>query len=185
MCLAAELAVRADFARDARDFGREYRELLDHRVDDRCGAEEFAFQGTAVDVEPHRPQQIALCDGGDRPGDFGSRTQEVVNQRIDRVLHFAPGAMSQAQLDALVGQSFFADDLSYAIELPRHALVGRYDIIENVGDFSGQAVPVRAQPHAKVPAAHGLQGVEHFDEHRIRSAYDVLGSDRADLLRHP
>ena len=49
--LAAELAVGADLARDARHLRGEHAELLDHRVDDRCRAQELALQRPAIDVE--------------------------------------------------------------------------------------------------------------------------------------
>src|SRR5439155_14468687 len=42
--LAAELALGADLAGDARDLGRERAELVDHGVDGVLGLEEFAFE---------------------------------------------------------------------------------------------------------------------------------------------
>ena len=90
--LAAELAVGADLARDARHLRGEHRELLDHRVDDGRRAEELALQRAPVHVETHGLQQVALGDRADRAGDLGRRPQEVVDQLVDRGLHAAPGA---------------------------------------------------------------------------------------------
>ena len=59
--LAAELAVGADFARDARHFRGEDAELLDHRVDDGGGAQEFALQRPAVDLERARSCSRSPC----------------------------------------------------------------------------------------------------------------------------
>ena len=49
--LAAELAFGADFARHARDFRCEDRELADHRVDELGRAQEFALQRLAVHLQ--------------------------------------------------------------------------------------------------------------------------------------
>ena len=51
LCLTAQLAFGADFARHARHFRREDAQLFDHRVDDGRRAKEFAFEGTSVDFE--------------------------------------------------------------------------------------------------------------------------------------
>ena len=61
--LAAELALGADFARDARDFGRERSELIDHRVDGVLQLEDLA-----LDVDRDLARQVAAGDGG---GDLG------------------------------------------------------------------------------------------------------------------
>ena len=96
--LAAELAVGADLARHARHFRGEHAELLDHGVDDGRRAQELALQRPAVDVEPHGLQQIALRHGGDRARHLGRRPQQIVDQRVDRALHLAPGAGGEAEL---------------------------------------------------------------------------------------
>ena len=92
--LAAELAVGADLARHARHLGGEHAELLDHRVDDGGRAEELALERPALDVEPHGLQQVALGHGRQRAGHLVGRPQQVVDQRVDRRLHLAPGAAS-------------------------------------------------------------------------------------------
>ena len=71
--LTAELALGADFARDARHFRGEHAELLDHRVDDVGGLQKFAAQRAAIDVELHGLQQVALRHGGDRAGHLAGR----------------------------------------------------------------------------------------------------------------
>ena len=63
--LAAQLALGADFARDARHLRREDRELVDHLVDQLGRAQEFAFQRPPVDFERHRLAEVALGDGAD------------------------------------------------------------------------------------------------------------------------
>src|SRR4029078_6806574 len=90
--LTAQLALGAHFARNARHFRGEHAELLDHRVYDGRGLEELAFERAAVDFEAHRVEQIALRDRGDRCRHFLGWPDQIVDQRIDRGLYFAPGA---------------------------------------------------------------------------------------------
>ena len=160
--LAAELALGADFARHARHFGGEHAELLDHRVDDVGRAQEFAAQRAAVDIQPHGLQQIALRHGGDGAGDFAGRPQQVVDQRVDRTFHVGPRAAGEAELDALPGFAFAADDLADALQLLRHALIGGDDLVECVGDLALDAEMIAGHPHREIPAAHRLQRVQQI-----------------------
>ena len=138
------------------------RELLDHRVDDGRRAQELALQRPAVDVEPHGLQEVALGDGGDGAGDFGGRPQQIVDQRVDRGFHLAPGAGREAELDALAGLALAADHLADALELLRHALVGGDDLVEGIGDLADQADMVAGHADGEIADAHGLQGVQEF-----------------------
>ena len=52
--LATEFAVGSYFASHARHFSSEHTQLLNHGVHDVRGAEEFAFERAAVDIEPDR-----------------------------------------------------------------------------------------------------------------------------------
>ncbi len=45
--------------------------------------------------------------------------------------------MREAELDALAGLAFAADDLADMFELLRHPLVGGDDLVERVGDLAG------------------------------------------------
>ncbi len=176
--LAAELAFGADLARDARHFRGEHAELLDHRVDDGGRAQEFALQRAAVDVEPHGLQQVALRHRGDGARHFGGRPQQVVDQRVDRVFHLAPGAAGQAEPHALAGLAFAADHLADALELLRHALVGGDDLVEGVGDLAGDADLVAGHADGEVADAHGLQGMQEVVQIGGR---DGLGAIAIDL----
>src|SRR4029077_20970360 len=130
LSLAAELALGADLARHTRHLRGEHVELLDHRVDDLRRAQEFALQRSAIDVELNGLQEIALRHRGNGARHFRGRPEQVVNQRIDRGFHLAPGALRQAEAHALAGLAFAAHHLPYALELTRHALVGGDDLIE-------------------------------------------------------
>src|SRR6185369_138488 len=160
--LTAELAVGADFARDARDLRREDRQLLDHRVDDGCRAQELALEGAPVDVESHGLRQVSLGDGRDGAGDFGGRPQEIVDQRVDRALHLAPRAAALVEAGSLAGLAFLPDHLADALELLRHLLVGRDDVVERVGDLAVDAGQIAWKLDREVAAAHSLQRVEEL-----------------------
>ena len=180
--LAAELAFGADLARDARHLRGEHAELLDHGVDDGGRAQELALERPAVDVEPHRLQQVALRDRGDGAGDFGGRPQQIVDQRVDRAFHLAPGAVRQAELHALAGLAFAAHDMADALELLRHALVGGDDLVERIGDLAEQADLVAGHAHGEVAHAHRLQRIEQIVQlgrAAIETAVGGVGRDRA------
>ena len=128
--LAAELAFGADLAGDARHLRGEHVELLDHRVDDGRGLEKLALQRPPVDVERDRLQEVALGDGGDRARHRHGRPQQVVDQGVDGILHLAPGAVRQAELDAVPRFPFAPDLVTDAFQLLRDPLVGCGDLVE-------------------------------------------------------
>ena len=173
--LAAELAFGADLARDARHLRGEHVELLDHGVDDFGGAQEFAFQRPAVDVERHGAQQIALRHRGDGARDFGRRPQQIVDQRIDARLHLAPGAVGKTEADALAGAALAPDHLADPLELLGHSLIGGDDIIEGVGDLADDADAVAGHAHGKIADLHRLQRVEEFGQPAGIGAGVVVG----------
>ena len=82
--LAAELAVGADFARHAGDFGGEYRKLLDHRVDELGAGQKLAFERPAITIEGDGLRQIAFGNGAHRPRHLCGRRNQVVDQAIER-----------------------------------------------------------------------------------------------------
>jgi len=160
--LAAELALGADLAGDARHLRGEHAQLLDHRVDDVGGLQELAAQRPAVDIEFHGLQQVALGDGGDRAGHFTGRPQQVVDQRVDRAFHVGPGAAGESEPHALPGLAFAADDLSHALELLRHPLVRGHNFVKSVGDLAVDSEMIAGHANRKITAAHRLQGVEQL-----------------------
>src|SRR5439155_5840738 len=85
--LAAEDAFGADFACDARHFGRKAVELVDHRIDGVLEFEDFAF-----DVDGDLAGQVAFGHGGRHFGDVTDLRGEVSGHRIDGIGQFVPGA---------------------------------------------------------------------------------------------
>src|SRR5436190_1606553 len=78
VCLAAELAFGADFARHARDFGREGVELIDHRID-----RVFEFEDFALHIDRDLARQVAARDGGRYLGDIAHLAGEVGRHGVD------------------------------------------------------------------------------------------------------
>src|SRR5207237_961550 len=85
--LAAELALGADLAGDARDFGGERAELIDHRVDGVLELEDFA-----LDVDGDLSGEVAVGDGGGDLGDVADLGGEVAGHRVDGIGEIFPGA---------------------------------------------------------------------------------------------
>ena len=107
--LAAELAFGADFARHARHFRGERRELLDHRVDGF-----LELQDLALHVDGDLAAQIAARDGGGHVGDVADLAGEVGGHRVDVVGQILPGA-------GHAGHLRLAAELAVGADLARHA----------------------------------------------------------------
>ncbi len=104
--LTAEPAVGADFARDARDLGRERVELVHHRVD---GVLEL--ENLALDVDRDLPRQVALRDGGRDLRDVADLHREVRREQVDVVREVLPGARD-ARHRGLAAELAFGADLA-------------------------------------------------------------------------
>ena len=70
--LTAELPLRTDLARDARDFEREAVELVDHRVDGVLELEDLAAH-----VDDDLLREVAVGDGGRDLGDVADLVRQV------------------------------------------------------------------------------------------------------------
>ena len=173
LSLAAELAFGADLARHARHFRGEHVELLDHAVDDLRRAQEFALQRSAVDVELHGLQEIALRHGGDGARHLGGRPQQIVDERVDRRFHLAPGALGEAETHTLASLALTAHDLTDTFKLLGDALVGRHDFVEGVGNLAHDADLVAGHAHGKIPHAHGLQRVQQLAKFPVFAPVDL------------
>ena len=78
-------------------------------------------------------------------------------------LSIAPHAPERRSIgDAMAGLAFLADHLAGALQLARHALVGRDDLVERVGDLAADAGLVAGQPHGEVAVAHRLQRAQQL-----------------------
>ena len=114
--LAAEAALGADLARDARHLGGERAELVDHRVDRVLELEDLA-----LDVDGDLLREVAVRDRGRDRGDVAHLLGQRGGHEVDVVGQVAPGAG-----DAL--------HLGLAAELALGA-----DLAGDAGDLGGEA----------------------------------------------
>ena len=102
--LAAELPFGADFLRDARHFGREGGELIDHRVDRPCELR-YLTLGRHGDLLG----EIALGDRGRHVCDRAHLVGEVVRQQVHVLGQVLPGARDACDLGLPAETAFGAD----------------------------------------------------------------------------
>ena len=95
--LAAELALRSDFARHPRHLGSERAELIDHGVDRLGRAQKFALQLPPFDIRRHRLREIAFGDGADDTRHVARGMNQVADQFIDRTDRVRPAIRDVAQ----------------------------------------------------------------------------------------
>ena len=104
--LAAELAVGADFAGHARDFGGERVELVHHRVDGVLQLENFALH-----VHRDLARQVAARHGRRYFGDISHLAGQVAGHRVHRVGEILPRS-GHARHVGLSAQPAFAADFA-------------------------------------------------------------------------
>ena len=63
--------------------------------------------------------------------------------------------------DAFARLAFLADRLAHALQLERHLLVGRDNLVEVVGDLARQPRPRDGQAHTEIAILHGLQALKN------------------------
>ena len=107
--LAAELALGADLARDARHLGGEAVELVDHRVD---GV--LQLQDLALDVDRDLARQVAVGDRRRHLGDVAHLAGQVGGHQVHVVGEVLPGAGDAGHLG-------LAAELALGADLARHA----------------------------------------------------------------
>jgi hypothetical protein len=167
-------------ARHARHFRRKDAQLLNHRVHDVRGTEELAFQGAAIHVEPDGPRQVALRNGGDRVRDLVCGAKQIFNQGVYRNFHVVPRPAALLNTNPFASLAFLPNRLSNALQLQRHLLVGRDNLIEAVGDLAWQSCPGNRQAHTEISVFHGLEILQNDGKElgrgRLKSTI-ALGKD--------
>jgi hypothetical protein len=95
---------------------------------------------------------------------------EVVNELIDGLHRLRPEAAHIPERETLPQLSLLAHDAGEAGELAGHPLILLHDVIEGVGDFSGDASPVEWEPDAGFASLErrqrGQEGGQFADIHR-------------------
>ena len=107
--LAAELALGADLAGHARDFGGERVELVDHRVDGVLQLEDLA-----LDVDGDLLGEVAVGHGGGDVGDVADLGGQVAGHGVDGVGEVLPGAGDAAHVGLAAELAFGADFAGHA-----------------------------------------------------------------------
>jgi hypothetical protein len=144
LSLTAQLAFRANLARDARHLRGEGVELVHHRVD-----RGFQLQDFAADIDGDLLRQIA---GGDRRGDLGNVADlagQVGGHHVDVVGEVFPGARDTLNLRLAAELSFRAHLAGHArhlrgkgIQLIHHGVDGGFELedlaLDLHGDLLGQ-----------------------------------------------
>ena len=104
--LAAELSFGTDFLRDARHFGGERVELVDHRVDGVLQLEDLA-----LGVDGDLLRQVALGDGGRDLGDVTHLVGEVAGEDVHVVGEVLPRARDAFHVGLAAELAFGTDFL--------------------------------------------------------------------------
>ena len=198
--LAAELAFGADLARDARHFGGEAVQLIDHRVDGVLQLEDLA-----LDVDRDLARQVAARDRGRDLGDVAHLRGQVRAHRVDRVGEVLPRAGDVRHFGAAAELAFGADlarDAAHfrreRVELVDHRVDGVLQLEDLALDVDGDlARQVAARDRGRDAGdVADLRG--QVRRHRVDRVGEVLpragdaGHDRlaaelavgADLARH-
>ncbi|HEV7492755.1 hypothetical protein [Baekduia sp.] len=113
--------------------------MLDHRVDDVGGSQEFALQRPPIDIQRHGLQQVAACNRGHRAGNGGCWPQQIIDQGIDGTFHVGPGAVGQAETNAGARLAFMAHHFADVLELLRDTLVRGDDGVERIANLARDA----------------------------------------------
>src|SRR6266568_4930488 len=128
--LAAELAVGADLARDARHLGRKGVELVDHRVDGL-----LELENLAAHVDRDFLGEVAVGDRGRHLGDVAHLGGQIARHGVDVVGQILPGA-GHARHVGLAAELAFGADLARdarhlageGVELIDHGVDGVFEL---------------------------------------------------------
>ena len=110
--LAAEHALGADLARDARDLARERVELIDHRVDRVLQRDQLAAR-----LDRDLPRQLAVRDRGRHLGDVADLVRQVARHLVDVVGQLLPDAADVLDVGGHAERAFRADEARDARDL--------------------------------------------------------------------
>ena len=177
--LAAELAVGADLARDARHFRRERPQLVDHRVDGF-----LQLQDLAADVDRDLLGQVAVGDRDRDVGDVAHLRGQVAGHQVDAVRQVLPDAADVLHLrlpaELAVGADLARDarDLGREhAELPDH----RVDDRRGAQELALERPPVDVEPDGlqQVALRHRGQRPRH-----LRRRPQQIVDERVDRRLH-
>ena len=152
--LAAELALGADLAGDARDLGGEGPELIDHRVDGVLQLEDLAAH-----VDRDLLGEVAVGDGGRDVGDVADLGGQVAGHEVDAVGQVLPGAGDAAHLGLAAELALGADLARDAGDLGREGAELVDHRVDRVLELQDLALDVDGDLLGEVALGHGLGDV--------------------------
>ena len=85
---------------------------------------------------------------------------KIADQAVHEANRVFPGAAHIANRSALLDFAFFSDNPANPFEFLGHPLIHLHDIIESVGDFSGDPQPIVREPLRKVPFFQSKEPVQ-------------------------
>ena len=181
--LAAELALGADLARDARDLVGEARELVDHRVHGRADAAELAADRLAVDLELDllRRSPSATASITRATSIVGRARLSISSLTAPTFSAHEPGAPATPARSVI--RPSRPTTLLTRTSSSRHLLVPLDERVERRGDVGERAV--RAQADGEVAVARRPRA-QFRSASRAASRFSaggaVLGAGRAGVL---
>ena len=171
--LAAELAFGADFARHARHFRGERRELIDHRVHGF-----LELQNLALHIDGDLAAEVAARDGRGHVGDVADLAGEVGGHRVDVVGEILPRAGHAGHLRLAAELAVGADFARHAADFRRE----RAELIDHRVDgflqLQNLAAHVDGDLLGKVAVGHGdghLGDVADLAGEVVGHRVDVVG----------
>ncbi len=160
--LAAELAVGADLAGHARDFGGEGAQLIDHRVDGL-----LELQDLAAHVDGDLLRKIAVGHGDGDVGDIAHLGGQVAGHQVDALGEVFPNAADVLHLGLAAELAFGADFAGHArhlggedAELADHGV----DDARRAQELALERLAVAFEVHGlgQVALGDGVDGARHF-----------------------
>ena len=160
--LAAELAVGAHFARDARHFRGEGAQLVHHGVDGFLQLKDFAAH-----VDGDLLRQVAVGHGDGHVGDVAHLRRQVGRHRVHGLGQFLPHAGHFRHLRLTAELAVGADFARHAGHFRReHRKLLDHGVDDGGGaqEFALQRAAVHVQPHRlqQVALRHGGDHARHF-----------------------
>ena len=179
--LAAELALDADLARDARDLAGEPVELVDHRVDGVLQLEELAAH-----VGGDLLAQVAVGDRGRDLGDVADLAGEVARHQVDVVGQLLPHAADLDRHGRGLPELALGADLARdardlgdeAVELVDHAVDRVLELEHLALDVGGDLLAQVAVGDRADDALHLVAGADEI----LDQAVDRLDAAAPDLV---
>src|SRR6185503_7525367 len=174
--LAAEFALGAHLARDARHLGAEVTELVHHLVDRFRRPQELAFERPAFELERHALAEVALRDGADDPRDLARRVHEVVDQRVHAFDRLRPEAARSGQGSPAFQLALLADDLRKPSDLVRERRALLDDLVEHFRHLAERSFAGQGQADRRIAAPERRK--------RHEDGVHLLALSRNDLLMY-